>query len=231
MVGTIIVALLGLGGTMLVSPNVDMRIEPLQGTELVGETFTVDVVVTSDEPVNVFKGEVRFDPEMLSIEQIDYNTSIADLWAERPWYQNGAGTLNFIGGSTHRGGFFGTGSLITITFRTKKLGETALAIEDVRILKHDGLGSDATVAQPIDAVFTIAEATLEEQTVLKKSIVGSTVTVVAERPQTDLNQDGKQSLADISIFMKDLATQNERSDFNKDGVVNTADLSIILNAD
>lgn len=230
-IGGVILAVLGLSGSMLIPPETDMRIEPQRGSYLVGDTFKVDVVVSSETPVNVFKGEVRFDTRTLSIKSIDYNTSIADLWAERPWYENGAGTLNFIGGTTHHGGFIGTGNLITITFRTINEGPAAINIENVRILKHDGLGSDTDVAEPIDAIFTITEAELQEQTVLQKSVIGPTLQVVTERPNTDLNGDGQQSLTDMSIFMRDLATQNNRSDFNRDGKVNTADLSIILDAE
>ena len=43
----------------------------------------------------------------------------------------------------------------------------------------------------------------------------------------DLNDDGAQTIADVSIFMRHLATQNFRSDFNNDGVVNLVDASIL----
>lgn len=229
-VGGVILAVLGLSGSMLIPPETNMRIEPQLGAYLIGDTFMVDIVVSSETPVNVFKGEVHFDPAVLRIESIDYNTSIADLWAEQPWYENGAGTLSFIGGTTHRGGFIGTGDLITITFKTLHEGPATINIENVRILKHDGLGTDVAVAQPIDAIFTIGEEELAGQTVLQKSILGPTLQVVTEQPTTDLNGDGKQSLADISIFMLDLASQNSRSDFNGDTKISTADLSIILDA-
>ena len=231
LIGGAIIAALGLGSTLLTTPQTDMRIEPQRGSYVVGETFTTSVVVSSETPTNVFKGVVHFDPSILVIEAIDYNTSIADLWAERPWYENGEGTLNFIGGTTRRGGFIGTGELITITFHAIQEGEANISIDSVRILQHDGLGTDTTVAVPIDAIFTVEESVIEQQTVLQKSVVGSALRVVHERPSTDLNEDNKQSIVDVSIFMKDLATQNQRSDFNQDGKVNTADLSIILDSE
>ena len=230
LLGSIVVAILGLGGSMLISPKVDMRIEPQSGTQLVGKTFETKIVVSSETPVNVFKGVMHFDPSILMIETIDYNTSIADLWAERPWYQNGEGTLNFIGGTTRHGGFIGTGQIITVRFRTLQEGTATINLDEVRILKHDGLGSDVPVSTPIDAIFTIENTTLEEQTVFQKSVVGPTLYVVSTRPKTDLNQDGQQTIVDISIFMQDLLTQNLRSDFNNDQSVNAADLSIILDA-
>lgn len=229
-IGSVIIAVLGLGSSILMTPQADMRIEPKGGTRLVDSTFEAQVVVSSDIPVNVFKGVVHFDPSILKIESIDYNTSIADLWAERPWYHNGAGTLSFTGGTTRRGGFLGTGDLITITFRTLQEGSAAINIDEVRILKHDGLGTDTQTPEPIDTIFTVENAELEKQTVLQKNIKGPTMQVVSEPIHTDLNADGKQSIADVSIFMGDLATKNLRSDFNNDGKVNTADLSILLDA-
>ena len=231
LLGSIVVAILGLGGSMLIPPKVDMRIEPQHGTQLVGEIFETNIVVSSETPVNVFKGVVHFDPSMLKIEAIDYNTSIADLWAERPWYQNGEGTLNFIGGTTRHGGFIGTGQLITVRFRTLQEGTATINLDEVRILQHDGLGTDVHVNKPIDAIFTVENKALEQQTVFQKSTTGPTLHIVPELPQTDLNRDGKQTIADVSIFMQDLITQDTRSDFNNDGKVNTADLSIILDTE
>jgi hypothetical protein len=56
---------------------------------------------------------------------------------------------------------------------------------------------------------------------------GPTVSVLPTVPQTDLNNDGEQTIADVSIFMTDLITQNDRSDFNQDGTVDLKDLSIL----
>lgn len=212
-----------------VTPTTDMRLEPASGTTVVGSTFVVDVVVSSAIPVNVFKGSILFDPQILSIETIDYNTSIADLWAELPWYSNGDGTMNFIGGTTQTGGFTGQGTLVTITFKTKTVGQANISMNEVRILKHDGLGSDAEVGAPIDAIFAVESEQLENETLVQKTAVGPRVVVIPKAPSTDLNGDGKQTILDVSIFMSDMATQNMKSDFNLDGKVNLVDLSILNN--
>ena len=213
----------------LVTPVTDMRLEPLTGTTEVGETFTVHVVVTSAIPVNVFKGSIIFDPNVLYIETIDYNTSIADLWAELPWYSNGDGTMNFIGGTTKQGGFTGEGTLVSIRFRAKSVGEAQVSMSEVRILKHDGLGSEAAVKESIDAIFAVEDETLRDETIVQKTAVGPTLTVLPHAPSTDLNGDGKKTILDVSIFMSDMATGNMKSDFNLDGKVNLTDLSILNN--
>lgn len=217
-------------GPVSTEPRADMRIEPRGGSIQVDDTFRVRVLVTSEVPTNVFKGEIRFDPSRLSVESIDYNTSIADLWAEKPWYENGDGTINFIGGTTQKGGFLGTGTLMTITFRAKTKGDALLHLEGARILEHNGLGTDAVVREPIDTLFTVEEAVINEQTVASPKSTTATFSVTSEPPSTDVNGDGKQTIVDVSIFMLNILGDNPRFDFNRDGAVDSKDLSILMSA-
>lgn len=224
-------AYLGVSATIFDSlPKVDMRLAPEQFVLRSEETFTIDIVVTSDIPVNVFAGNLTFDPELVHIDKIDYNTSIADLWAELPWYHNGDGTLSFAGGTTRTGGFTGEGSLITITFKALQPGAGDVVIEEARILQHDGLGTDAELAPSIDAIVTVTDSP-NTQEVLYTSGPSAAYVATQEPRSTDLNGDGKQTIADTSIFMADLATQNERSDFDEDGRVSLRDLSILMKAE
>lgn len=229
LIGSIIVAILGVGGAMLVPPEADMHIEPKDGVYTIGDTFVVDIIVTSQIPVNVFQGDLSFNADVVYVDSIDYNTSIADLWAKRPWYQNGDGTLNFIGGTTRTGGFIGTGKIISITFGTKAVGDAMITVQKARILKHDGLGSDATLTEPIDTLFTVAEA-VDHITVLKKNELNAVLRVIPDIAPTDLNKDGKQTLADMSIFLGYFASRNIDGDINSDGKVNMTDMSIMLDA-
>ena len=213
----------------IINPQVGIHIEPDQGTYEIGEIFEVAIMVESDIPVNVFSGMVTFNPEILSVDSIDYNTSLADLWAVLPWYNNGDGTLNFAGGTTRPGGFTGNDTLIKIKFKTKQEGTGALTLTNARILQHDGFGTDAPLGDtPIDALFSVAPEVLDSQTVAKKEATGGLVRIVGESRSFDLNDDGINSFADMSIFMTHLSTQNLRSDFNQDGTVNIIDANLIL---
>jgi hypothetical protein len=206
----------------------DMRLSTTSKTLTVGEIFEVSVIVESKVPVNVFAGELAFDTDTLEVEAIDYNTSVADLWAEEPWYSNGEGTLRYAGGTTRRGGFIGTDNLITIRFKTLKEGAGSLRIMNAHILEHDGLGTDATLATHIDALFTIEEEKFTEANLIQQSIIPSTYAVVETPPSPDLNNDGKQSIADVSIFLLHMASGDTRFDFNLDGKVNLKDFNIVL---
>lgn len=192
----------------------------------IGDIVTINIKVSSSEPTNVFKGTLIFDPTILLIDSINYNTSIADLWAEEPWYSNGDGTLSFTGGTTKKGGFMGDDKLINVNFKVLTPGKTKLSINDVHILRYDGFGSYAPTSLSTDTIINIVSN--ESKLVTnKKAVDGPTIKVLAPIDELDLNNDGKKTIADMSIFMIHLATQNLRSDFNHDGKVNVTDFSII----
>ncbi len=209
------------------SREATMYIEPSILTTTTGEIFVVNVTVAANLPVNAFTGKIIFNRNILTVEKIDYNTSIADLWAEEPWYNDGDGTLNFTGGTTRPGGFTGVGSLITITFKSLTPGNAELWLTDAHILQHDGMGTEATLSSPIDTVFTVIPETLHEVAPVDSAVA---VTVMTTSPGTDLNQDGITNLRDISIFMLYLATLDQRGDISRDGYVTITDASIMLNA-
>ena len=232
LVASLLLGLVGVGGLFGLSSDngavADMRITESTNTLAIGDTFTIDIVVDASEPMNVFKGMLIFDPAALTIQSIDYNTSLADLWAEEPWYSNGEGTLNFIGGTTRLGGFVGTEKILTVTFETQSVGMTTLTLKEIKILRHDALGSEAQMNKRSDTIFTIQERLSQSEVIIDPTNkTGQSLQVLPTNINTDLNNDGKQSIADISIFMSHLATQNLRSDFNEDGRVNLQDLSIL----
>ena len=198
-----------------------MYIDPDAHTVVLGDVVVLTVRAESSVPVNVFAGDISFDKNVLQVQSIDYNTSIADLWAVKPWYENGAGTLTFGGGTTKHEGFVGNGPLVTITFKTVGAGDSAVHLKNVHILKHDGLGTDASVKDPIDSVLTVLPHTVSEQTHAR-------VAVVKEVPSADLNGDGVVTVKDASIFMLHLLGNDPRFDFNLDGSVDTDDLRILL---
>jgi hypothetical protein len=203
------------------STEARMYIDPDAGTAVLGDTVVLTVSTESSVPVNVFAGDISFDKNVLQVQSIDYNTSIADLWAVKPWYENGAGTLTFGGGTTKHDGFLGTGPLLIITFKAVGTGNSAVHLKNVRILKYDGLGTNATIKDPIDTVLTILPHVVLERTPIH-------VSVVKEIPSADLNGDGVVNIRDVSIFMLHLLRNDPRFDFNLDGEVDMDDLRILL---
>lgn len=228
------IAILGFGGIQLsqLSPNeAIMRVEPRGGVIAVDEYFTKHIIVETPVAVNVFQGEIHFDSERLTVVDISYNTSIANIWAESPWYSRGAGTITFIGGTSQPGGFIGSGTLLSVTYQATTPGRTTISIPEARILHHDGVGTEiATVYTSIDEIIATAEEDLINRTLFRMSISGPTLSISQPTRSFDLNNDGTHTIVDLSIFMGHLLTQNLRSDFNYDGVVNLTDLSMLMDA-
>lgn len=123
--------------------------------------------------------------------------------------------------------FLGEGTLLTVTFKTKQLGEASIKMNEAKILKHDGLGTEAPLEGPIDSLFTVLDQSSQTTILLDTSLPGPVISILPELPHTDLNGDGEQTIADVSIFMSHLVTQDNRSDFNQDGSVDLKDLSIL----
>jgi hypothetical protein len=229
LIGGVIAAIIGLSSfvwTETPSP-VSVSLSPTTVLHGLDTTATVTVVVQSRTPVNAFGGLITFDPTLLRVERIDYNQSIADLWAETPWYENGDGTIEFAGGSTIPGGFSGTGTLLTITFRTLAVGEGSVKIARAQILAHDGLGTEVPLQEPLETLFSISTSTGAPAADPRGNDT-TMIVVTPVMPKPDLNNDGRHSLADVSILMQYLITGNLAGDLNGDGRVTLADLSIIL---
>lgn len=228
-------AILGLIGLMTFLTHEElttlatMRLEPIQSIVLLDEEFIVNVVVESSQSVNAFQGVIRFDDNLLQVNSIEYNTSIANLWVKEPWYSSGDGTISFAGGTTQPGGFVGTGSLLSVVFTPRSVGTVTVSLEEARLMEHNGFGTDAELAPSIDALFSVQNIEESAQEIGAVSI-SKQVTILDETANLDLNGDGKVTVADISIFMVNIFGSNPRYDFNNDGKVNLADLSILLDA-
>ncbi|USN87517.1 MAG: hypothetical protein H6779_03835 [Candidatus Nomurabacteria bacterium] len=238
LVGAAILGLIGVWTAVVTTtdqPVASIALEPNKAVSVIDKPFSVQVVVESSTNANAYSGLIEFNNEVLEVASIDYNTSIADLWVTKPWYENGDGTINFAGGTTKPGGFIGKDTLLTITFVPINIGQAEVKIVNAMVLAHDGFGSELKLAPTIDALFT--DISLETQSKnlslgsdRKEEDKNSLVTILEETPNYDLNDDGKIGLADISIFMSKFLGHNSQFDFNQDGKVNTTDLSLLLNA-
>ncbi len=228
-------AFLGLSTTAFLSfytangPQADMRIESTNKTVPVGDYIDIQIIVKSSVPVNAFTGDIVFDSNMIEVVSIDYNTSIADLWVTEPWYSKADNAIHFAGGTTKSNGFLGSGTLLSVRLKTKQAGAARVALENTRILQHNGFGTDVVLAEQVDALFT-SESLSTQTNVLPEANREQKYNIADILPSTDLNNDGKQTFADIGIFMLKLGSNETRYDFNQDGKVNIADLSIIINA-
>jgi hypothetical protein len=205
-------------------PGAELELSPNLATIAMNETFTVSVMARSSVPANAFTGEIVFDTNRLTVESIDYNTSIANLWVKEPWYNRADNSIYFAGGTTAPGGFSGRGELLRVTLRATQPGDTTLSLRNVRVMAHDGLGTDLPIGEPLDALFTVDTTpyTLPSPEAEEDKFV----TVVPLQPNLDLNDDGERNFQDISVLLLNIGRSVPAYDFTGDGQVTWSDVRV-----
>lgn len=203
------------------SPQASIYVVPNISAVETGDIVDITVMVKSNVPVNAFTSELVFDPEHFQVINISYNTSIANLWVEEPWYNRAENSLYFAGGTTMTDGFTGSGELLRATLQAKRVGDTVINLRNTRVLAHDGLGKDVALDKPLDTLFSID--TTPFVTPLEET-VADTMSVVSDIPSLDINNDGVIGFQDIGSLLTAFGSNEDRYDFNRDGVVNWQDI-------
>jgi len=159
-------------GSFSVSPanaaGATLFLSPSSGTYTVNKSFSVKVLVNSgdvSDGVNASEGVIKYDPAFLTVSKLNDSSSIFKLWTTDPTFSNSAGTITYGGGSP--GSYKGTaGEIFSITFTTKKVGETTVQFNSGIILAADGKGTNVFGGFG-NAKFTIKEAEEKKKEVKK----------------------------------------------------------------
>ena len=111
----------------------------------VGRTISMEVRVNSgEEAINAVEATLKFDPLALEVVGVSKEGSIFGLWTSDPEFSNSRGTISFGAGTTAR--FNGNAGLVlTVTFRAKASGNTAVSFSSGAILAADGFGTNIIV--------------------------------------------------------------------------------------
>jgi 5-hydroxyisourate hydrolase-like protein (transthyretin family) len=120
-----------------------LYLSPNSGSYEVGATFSASIYVSSpNETINAASGTVSFSTENLQVVSISKTNSIFSLWAKEPSFSNNNGTISFEGVILNPGFTGGSGKILTINFKTKKVGEENISFSSGSILANDGNGTD-----------------------------------------------------------------------------------------
>ena len=151
-----ILLLLLLLGVASSSSAATLSVSPGTGVYTAGQTFTARVVVnTSGENINAAEGTLSFKPGELSVVQVSKG-SIFNLWTAEPSFSNSAGTISFSGG-TPTGYTGSSGSVLSVTFRTKGAGNPKVSFSNGAVLAADGRGTNVLTSMN-GGSFTVASA-------------------------------------------------------------------------
>ncbi len=143
------------GGARAATGNAALSLSPVNGTDAVGQTFTVSVMLDSGGGlgVNAADGKIAFDPTLLSVVSVSKGNSVFNLWVNDPAFSNTAGTISFSGGSNNA--YTGSaGDVFDITFTALKAGTATLTFSSADALAADGQGTDI-LGGTSGATFTI----------------------------------------------------------------------------
>ncbi len=142
--------------------SASLLLSPSAGSYDVGKSFNVKVAVNSGGGVgiNAADGLIKFDPSFLTVTKVSDLGSIFKLWTTDPTYSNSAGTVSFGGGSP--GAYKGSaGTVFTISFSSKKIGDTKVSFSSGNVLAADGKGTNILSGLG-KANYSITEAKKEE---------------------------------------------------------------------
>lgn len=134
-------SMLGLPRSMEAA-TASLQATPATGVYSINNSFTVRVTVNSGgQPINAAEGELRFNPQELSVISINRTGSVFNLWVAEPTFSNSAGTINFSGGSPT--GYTGSGGTVfSVTFRALRAGTSRLTFATGAVLANDGRGTN-----------------------------------------------------------------------------------------
>jgi hypothetical protein len=113
-----------------------------------GETTEYLVKLLATTSVNALEGTITFDANHLKVERIDDGGSVVALWVRKPTERD-AGEISFSG--IMPGGIRGEELvLFRVQFRAFATGTTDILWSNMRVLAHDGRGTDlAVVTTPV----------------------------------------------------------------------------------
>jgi hypothetical protein len=110
-----------------------------------GDRIVVAVLVdTQGKTLNAIEGSVAFGGNELSLVRILDGESVINFWVQEPKQEGDS--VRFSGITP--GGFTGRdNNLLTFEFEAKKEGVASVAVKDIQLLLHDGLGTPVEVVR------------------------------------------------------------------------------------
>lgn len=211
-----------LAGMAAVVSTSESTIKIVSSSEAVerGKQFSVDVIVKAATPVNAVDIAIAFSADQVEVLGVDRGESVLTLWTADPKVENG---VVYLQGGTYQRGFIGEHKIATINVKALKNGQATFMPKTIKLLAGDGKGTQVA-AKTEGAAFKTAiydPGTTPPEAVSLKA-AGEVLVV------TDVDNDGKVTLRDISSFMGSWTGGGAIYDFNNDGQMTFRDFSIIL---
>ncbi len=148
-----------------------ISLSPSKTSVLQGEAFTATVSVnTQGVAINNAEGTISFPASLVSVESVNLNGSIFNIWVEQPTYSNTNGTISFNGGLPNPGYTGSNGTVMRVVFRAKKTGSVPLTFSAADVYANDGLGTNVTSAKINAPIVQIITKVLEEEQPVEEEV-------------------------------------------------------------
>ena len=120
-----------------------LNFSPSTVLRTVGSTFSVSVSISSaNKAMNAASGIISFPKDQLEVTNISKTNSVMNLWVQEPTFSNTQGTVSFEGIALNPGFIGSRGVILTITFRTKSVGQAKIKFSSGSVLANDGVGTN-----------------------------------------------------------------------------------------
>lgn len=195
-----------------------IRLETNNNVVEAGSRFTVDVYAHASVPVNAVDVTLRFDPSAVEVIGVNRGQSVLTIWTQDPVVERDKVVLR---GGTFRKGFIDEHKIASVDLKAKQTGQSSFKATDVILLAGDGAGTPVSVSETKNSAVSLY--IYDENTNPEDIAVDVSVKIVS-----DIDNDGKVTLKDISSFMAAWHKKDTLYDFNGDGRMSFRDFSIIL---
>ena len=172
-----------------------------------GGSFTLRLSAEKIVDLAGWQADITFDPNVLEAIEVNEGDFLkaggVGTFFLRGTIDNTAGKITKISSARLSGGVNGTGTLLSVTFTAKAVGETRVTLSNLHA------GDSSTEAIALDApeiVITVEDSAF---------------------PAWDANRDGQVNVLDLIVVAQHLGaavSANQRSDVNGDGTINILDL-------
>ena len=176
----------------------------------VEDTFTLDLIAENIHDLAGWQFDIAFDPivlEAVEVSEGDFlKTGGATTFFQKGTIDNATGKITGLSSARlHENGAAGTGTLLSVMFEAKAVGQTQLRLENFQLAAITGV---PIFARPHEVLITVE---------------GQLVT-------GDVNRDGQVSILDMVLVARHFGKTvpvNSEVDINSDGVVNILDLILV----
>ena len=176
----------------------------------IDDTFIIDINPQDVTDLAGWQSDIAFDPTMLEAFEVNEGDFLKQeggtTFFQKGTIDNRAGKIRGISSARlNGGGVSGTGTLLSVTFSAKAVGESRLTLNNYQF------GSSTGEVIPIQ-VLEIA------------------IDIKGQPTVGDVNQDGRVSILDMILVAQhfgDVAPTNSKVDVNRDGVISILDLILV----